>query len=203
MSRANLYARRNRVKIKTSRFGELEVNQDDIIKFKDGILGFEQYKNFIVIDPSDSTLILWMQSLDNSQIAFPVIEPQIFKVDYCPVLMPNDMNALALENPADAKVYTILTIPSDFSQMSANLKAPIIVNSKKNNAKQVVLQDNKLVVKFEMYKDLKRAIANFSTSDDFKRTHIAPVKRFNPESESQFEEMEEIVINTSKENELD
>lgn len=168
------------MKIRTTRFGEIEINQQDIIHFKEGILGFEQYKNFTIVDPNDTTLIMWMQCIDSPQIAFPIIEPQIFKQDYCPVLMPADMNSVELTQPNDARVYTILTIPADFTLMNANMKAPIIINIKKNIARQIVLQDNKLVVKYEMYKDLKRAISGFATSDDFKRTTIAaPIKSFN------------------------
>lgn len=175
------------MKIKTTRFGEIEVNQQDIIRFKEGILGFEQYKNFTIVDPNDTTLIMWMQCIDAPQIAFPVIEPQIFKADYCPILMPTDMNAIELLQPADSKVYTILTIPADFTQMNANLKAPIVINLKKNIAKQIVLQDNKLTVKHEMYRDLKRAISGFATSDDFKRTNLSPIRSFTPEMELEHE----------------
>ncbi len=187
LCRSNTLAPEEWVKIKTTRFGEIEVNQQDIIKFKEGILGFEQYKNFTIVDPNDTTLIMWMQCVDAPQIAFPIIEPQIFKPDYCPVLMPTDMNSIELQQPMDAKVYTILTIPNDFTQMNANLKAPIIINLKKNIAKQIVLQDNKLTVKHEMYRDLKRAIAGFATSDDFKRTTITPIKSFSPDMEIEVE----------------
>lgn len=169
------------MKINSTRFGELVINQEDIIRFKEGILGFEQYKNFIVHDPNDSTLILWLQSTEATHIAFPIIEPQIFKNDYCPMLMPSDMNSLELLSPNDSKVYTILTIPADFTLMSSNLKAPLIINLKKNIAKQVVLQDNKLTVKHEMYKELKLAISSFNASDDLKRTAAAPIKSFNPD----------------------
>ena len=192
LCRSNTLAPEEWVKFKTTRFGEIEVNQQDIIKFKEGILGFEQYKNFTIVDPNDTTLIMWMQSVDAPQIAFPIIEPQIFKPDYCPVLMPTDMNSIELQQPMDAKVYTILTIPSDFTQMNANLKAPIVINLKKNIAKQIVLQDNKLTVGHEMYRDLKRAISSFATSDDLKRTTIAPIKSFNPDMEISLDNNESV-----------
>lgn len=157
--------------ISTTRFGELKINENDVLAFNDGILGFENLKNFIVVDPGDSTLILWLQSVDKSDIAFPIIEPKIFKPDYVAKLLPMDMDAVELESLNDAKIYTVLTIPSDLTKMSANLKAPIVINNKKNLAKQIVLQDSKLPVQFEMYKDLKTYIVNYS-SDDAKRTDV-------------------------------
>lgn len=160
------------VKVNTTRFGELQVNQEDIINFSEGVLGFENLKKFFVVDPGDSTLILWLQSTEDEKIAFPIIEPKIFKPDYVAKLLPADMNSVKLENLTDAKIYSILTIPSNITEMSANLKAPIVINNTKNIAKQIVLQDNKLSVKFEMYKELKSFIVAYS-SDDSKRTNIS------------------------------
>jgi flagellar assembly factor FliW len=159
------------VKVSTTRFGELQVNKDDIINFQEGLLGFENLKQFFVVDPGDSTLILWLQSTDDGKVAFPIIEPKIFKPDYVAKLLPADMKSVELESIGSAKIYSILTIPSNISEMSANLKAPIVINNEKNVAKQIVLQDNKLSVKHEMYKELKTYIVNYA-SDDSKRTNV-------------------------------
>jgi len=161
------------VKVKTTRFGELEVNTNDIVTLPDGLLGFEQLKKYFVVDPGDSTLILWLQSIDQEKVAFPILEPKIFKPDYIAKLLPADLNGLELDTLQTAKVYSILTIPSNVTEMSANLKAPIIINSNKKIGKQIVLQDSKLSVKHEMYKELKTYIVNFS-SDDMKRTSYEP-----------------------------
>lgn len=163
------------MKVNTTRFGELQVNKEDIINMSEGILGFENLKKFFVVDPGDSTLILWLQSIEDEKIAFPVIEPKIFKPDYTAKLLPSDMNSVELESLNQAKIYSILTIPSDISQMSANLKAPIVINNEKQIAKQIVLQDSKLSVKYEMYKELKSFIVAFS-SDDSKRTNVSAPK---------------------------
>lgn len=160
------------MRVNTTRFGELEVNSEDIVNFTEGLLGFDKLKKFFVVDPGDSTLILWLQSVEDEKVAFPIIEPKIFKPDYIAKLLPADMNSVQLENVSHAKIYSILTIPSDITQMSANLKAPIVINNEKKIARQIVLQDNKLSVKFEMYKELKSFIVAYS-SDDSKRTNIS------------------------------
>jgi flagellar assembly factor FliW len=157
------------VKITTTRFGELEVKRGDIIHFKEGLLGFENLKKFFIVDPGDQTLILWFQSIDDENTAFPIIEPSIFHPNYSAKLLPPELSSLELENLSDASVYTILTIPQKVTEMSANLKAPIIINNKNKLARQIVLQDSKLEVRYEMYAELKRSIVNFD-SDDSKRT---------------------------------
>jgi len=159
------------VKINTTRFGELIVDKKDFIKFEDGILGFEHLKKFFIVDPGDQTLILWLQSATDPSTAFPIIEPKIFNPNYVVKLLPAELASLKLESLQDATIYTILTIPSDISQMSANLKAPIAINNQTKMARQIVLQDSKLEVRFEMYKELKKYIVNY-TSDDTRRTNI-------------------------------
>ena len=161
------------MKVKTTRFGELEVNQIDVVVFNDGLLGFENLKKYFVVDPGDSTLILWLQSIDDEKVAFPIIEPKIFKPDYVAKLLPADLNGLELDSLQNAKLYSILTIPANVQEMSANLKAPIVINSAKKVGKQIVLADSKLSVKHEMYRELKTYIVNF-TSDDSRRTTFEP-----------------------------
>lgn len=160
------------MKIKTTRFGELEVDKKDIIEFTEGLLGFENLKKFFIVDPGDQTLILWLQSIDDAATAFPIIEPKIFQPNYMVKLLPVELNSLALENLQNASVYTVLTIPQNVTEMSANLKAPIIINNKTKHARQIVLQDSKLEVRFKMYMDLKKYIVNYA-SDDSKRTNVS------------------------------
>ena len=163
------------MKITTTRFGELEVDKKDIIEFTEGLLGFENLKKFFIVDPGDQTLILWLQSTDDAGTAFPIIEPKIFQPNYMIKLLPVELNSLALENLQNASVYTVLTIPQNVTEMSANLKAPIIINNKTKMSRQIVLQDSKLEVRFKMYMDLKKYIVNYSNnaSDDSKRTNVS------------------------------
>ena len=160
------------MKIKTTRFGELEVDKKDIIEFSEGLLGFEKLTHFFIVDPGDQTLILWLQSTDDATIALPIIEPKIFQPNFMIKLLPIELNSLSLENLQNASVYTVLTIPQNVTEMSANLKAPIIINNKTKMARQIVLQDSKLEVRFKMYLDLKQYIMNYS-SDDSKRTNVS------------------------------
>jgi flagellar assembly factor FliW len=167
------------VKIKTTRFGELEVDKKDIIEFSEGLLGFEKLTRFFIVDPGDQTLILWLQSTDDASIALPIIEPKIFQPNFMIKLLPIELNSLNLENLQNASVYTVLTIPQNVTEMSANLKAPIIINNKTKMARQIVLQDSKLEVRFKMYLDLKQYIMNYS-SDDSKRTNVSAPKSNEP-----------------------
>jgi flagellar assembly factor FliW len=141
--------------IKTGRFGQLTVGDDETILVPQGILGFPEYKKFCLVDTGDDTLILWLQSLENPDIAFPVLEPKIFKADYTARLSAAELRELKLENINHSVVFSILTIPEDVSRMTANLKAPLVINLKEQIARQVVLQENEYNLKHEMFKELR------------------------------------------------
>jgi flagellar assembly factor FliW len=172
------------VKVNTTRFGELEVDKKDVITLKDGILGFEQLTKFFVVDPGDQTLILWLQSTEEAGTAFPMLEPKIFKSDYVVKLLPAELLSLELETLAGASIYTILTIPKVVTEMSANLKAPIVINNKTRVARQIVLQDSKLEVRHPMYKELKQSIVSFASDDSVRTKNKPSVAVFNDNNEA-------------------
>ena len=141
--------------IQTGRFGQLTISNEDLIQIPQGIMGFPNLTRFCLVDPADDTLILWLQSLEDAQIAFPVLEPKVFRPDYAARLSAAELRELKLENISQSTVFSILTIPADVTQMTANLKAPLVINLKDQIARQVVLQENEYSVKHLIFKELK------------------------------------------------
>lgn len=141
--------------IKTGRFGQLSVNDNEIIQIPNGIMGFPEFTKYCLVDPGDGTLILWLQSLENSEIAFPILEPRVFKSDYTVRLSGAELRELKLQNMNQSAVFAILTIPQDVTQMTANLKAPLVINLKEQIARQVILQENEYSIKHLMFKELR------------------------------------------------
>lgn len=150
--------------VKTGRFGQLTVGDDEIITIPQGMYGFPEYTKYCLVDPSDDTLILWLQSLDHPEIAFPLLEPKIFRPDYAARLSAAELRELKLENVNQSAVYAILTIPQDVSQMTANLKAPLVINLKEQIARQVVLQENEYSIKHLMFKELRAQLMTIQAS---------------------------------------
>lgn len=141
--------------VKTGRFGSIEVTEDEIIHLSQGLLGFPEFTKFCLVDPGDDVLILWLQSLENPEISFPILEPKIFKLDYTVRLSAQELRELKLENINHSAVFSVLTITDDVAQMTANLKAPIVINLRERIAKQVVLQENEFSIKHPMFKELR------------------------------------------------
>ena len=152
--------------VQTGRFGQIEVSSEEIISIPSGILGFPEDHNFCLVDSGDHTLILWLQSLSNPHLAFPLLEPKVFKPDYLVRLSAAELRELRLTTIKDASVYTILTIPTPMTEMTANLKAPLVINTREKIAKQVVLQENDQPIKFSMFKELRAHLLTMRASSD-------------------------------------
>jgi len=141
--------------VQTGRFGQIEISTDEIITIPSGILGFPEEQDYCLVDSGDDTLILWLQSLTNPHLAFPVLEPRIYKNDYVVRLSASELRELRLDSIKEASVFTILTIPGNLTEMTANLKAPVVINTRSRIAKQVVLQENDQPIKHPMFQELR------------------------------------------------
>lgn len=155
--------------IQTSRFGPVNLQNEDIIDFPEGILGFNDLRKFVLLDDPNDEIFAWLQSCEVAQIAFPVLEPELFSQNYSVSLTKHDIESLGLvaktgQEPR-VRSFSIITIPEDPTQMTANLKAPVVINIEKRMARQVVLQDNNLAIREPIFQKLQsRVVANPQSS---------------------------------------
>ena len=150
--------------IKTSRFGDVGVESSDIVEFVEGMLGFPNLKKFVFLDDPNDTIFAWLQSCEDGGVAFPILEPELFHETYKITLTVQETQELSLPNLNEARLYTIVTIPDDPTQMSANLKAPIVLNPKRRLAKQCVLADNSLAIREPIFSKLQQRLVHNKTS---------------------------------------
>ena len=150
------------MQIQTSRFGVVSIEQEDLVQFPEGILGFNDLSTFVFLEDPNDDIFAWLQSCENPAIAFPVLEPELFADDYAVKLAKNDIQALRLKDDTNGfRVFTIITIPEDPTKMTANLKAPVVVNVNERIARQCVLQDNRLAICEPIFLKLQqRVVAN-------------------------------------------
>jgi len=127
--------------VKTTRFGEIDVDESRVVEMRGGILGFDHLRRFILIVQDEKTPFCWLQSLEDGAVAFVVINPFIVKPDYEPVVPDGDIDRLEIERAEDVVLLAIVTIRTEPFAVSANLRAPLVVNVKKMAAKQVILED--------------------------------------------------------------
>lgn len=124
-----------------TRFGDMEVNEEKVITFTNGILGLEQYKRYILLDHPGTDAVKWLQSVEEPEIALPVTNPSYFYPDYTPKISRENLHNLDIKSPEDAVVLCIVTIPGDTKKITVNLKAPIIVNTAQRLADQLIAEN--------------------------------------------------------------
>ncbi len=123
--------------ISTSRFGQVELKQEDVLNFPEGLLGFADLRKFVLLDDPNDEIFAWLQSCEAPQIAFPVLEPELFAPQYKTTLTKSDLEALKMTSHEKASYFSIVTIPDDPTLMTANLKAPVVVNVKRAHGTSV------------------------------------------------------------------
>ena len=143
----------------TKFFGKIDIEDDKIIEFPMGIIGFENLKKFALIYDSEKekrSKISWLQSMEEPLMVLPVINPIDITEEYTPII--EDGLTKTIGDPADADILILVTmsIPSDITKMTANLKAPIIINTVNRQAMQVIAENEDYLIKYNVYDAIER-----------------------------------------------
>lgn len=141
------------MRIETSRFGVIEIAEDRILEFSEGLVGFPALKRFLVIDDENSAPFRWLQSLDEADLAYVAVEPKWVMPSYQLDLPPSVAAGLGIGQPDDMSVLVIVTIPEDPREMTANLRGPLVFNATSRKAAQLVLDDDNLPHQFRIISD--------------------------------------------------
>jgi flagellar assembly factor FliW len=129
------------MKVETSRFGTLDISEKEIVRFPEGLYGFEKETEFTLLpfNPNVESPMEWMQSLKSTHLAFVITDPYLYLPDYKLKLSEEDKKRVELEDDDLHLTRAIVTIPENYYEMTANLIAPLVINKEKGIAKQFVL----------------------------------------------------------------
>ena len=146
------------MKIDTKYFGEIEIDNDKIIHFENGIMGFEEYVHYtLIFNAEKKGNIMWLQSLDEPELAFTVMDPMKIVPEYNPVVEDEWLAPLGeVETEDDYFLLSVVTVPSDLTKMTANLKAPIVINMKTMKACQIIVNNDDYQVRYNVYDCVKK-----------------------------------------------
>ena len=142
------------MKINTTRFGTIEIDENKIIHFVKGILGFPDDKRYALIPHREGSPFFWLQSVDTPELAFVVINPALVVSDYSFEISDEIQKELELTSSKQAEVLVIVTIRNGDQdskpKISVNLLGPLVINIEKRLARQVVLDPNQYPVRFDL-----------------------------------------------------
>ncbi len=122
-----------------TRFGEVEYDPDNLLHFPVGMIGFPNLHHFIVMPNKKQGPLFWIQSVDDSDIAFVLTDPTNFFLDYKVLPDTSERSTLQIEEDDECYSLTVVTVPPD-QKITINLSAPILFSPKTNRAIQIILE---------------------------------------------------------------
>ena len=144
--------------IKTKIFGDVEISDEKILTFEDGIIGFPDLKHFTLLHDEEKGTdagIRYFQSIEEPAFAMPVMNPLMVCENYNPQVSDEFLASLGDLKDENIVVLVTVTVPTDLTKMTVNLQGPIIINSDEKKGAQIIVEGNDYPVRYPIYEILK------------------------------------------------
>jgi len=155
------------VKFDTARFGEVEIAESEVLTLPEGLLGFQPIRRYAILKDPEEEPFLWLQSMDEASLSFVVVDPFIFFPGYEIQIKSQELSSIQLDDLSNATVLVIVTVPEEPMDLTANLRGPLVINTHVNQAKQLVLIDDKYHTKHYLLKDIPPFLADPASPENF------------------------------------
>ena len=144
----------------TKDYGTIEYEESDLIHFTDGLFGFNDLKDYVplVLDENEDNSILMLQSVENTDVAFVIINPFSLDPDYNPVLSPEELSYLGVKSEDDLSYYVICVLRKNHLENTVNMKAPVVINPDKRIGMQVILNQSEY--------EFRKKLSSFTTDQE-------------------------------------
>ena len=141
----------------TKAFGKIDIDPMQIISFQEGLFGFSGYEDFALIEDREDSPFKWLQSVQDTELAFVLIQPELFLAEeYVPSVAKADLEILEAQSVEECLVFAIVTIPEkDPRSMTANLQGPVLINAKKRIGRQAISNNDKHSVRVPILEQLE------------------------------------------------
>lgn len=142
----------------TRLFGEIDIEDDKLITLENGMIGLPEYRKFALIFDEEKGIkessVMWFQSMDDPDTAFPVMQPNLVKPDYNPTVNEEVLSSLGTLHEANTYILVTLTASKELKKTSVNLKAPIVINTDSRKGCQIIVEDD-YPIKYNIYDAVK------------------------------------------------
>lgn len=125
--------------ITTTRFGKVAIDPEDILLFTTGVLGFEDCQHWVLLADADNSSVGWLQSISRPEVAMAVVSPRRYVPGFQLRVMRGDLTSLQLA--ATDRAYVLVLLSNHDGTITANLKAPVVINLQRRLGRQVVSLD--------------------------------------------------------------
>ncbi len=149
--------------IKTRCFGEIDLEEDKILTFERGLIGFENCRQFTILyDNEEGTVsenpgsISWLQSIEEPGLALPIVNPLFVKPDYNPIVEDELLRHIGELTETNVVLFLALNVPENLEKMTVNLMAPLIINADTKCGAQIIVENDDYPIKFNVYETFKK-----------------------------------------------
>jgi flagellar assembly factor FliW len=141
------------MRVKTKAYGEIDADERQLVSFPGGLLGFEKFKDYILLDARQKPFF-YLQSIDVPDLAFILIDPFLFRPDYSLDVNDDSLDDIGVSRPNEVLIFAIVTVPVEGGSVTANLMGPLIINKANRLGIQTVLGDSRWRVKHDIMAEL-------------------------------------------------
>ena len=131
--------------VQTTRFGPVEVDEQRIITFPKGLLGFPKYQRYVLLQPAEDSYFYWLQSAEAADLAFVVTDPSLFVASYRVPLKSEQMQELGMDKLEEAQVFVIVNKRGNL--LTGNLQGPLVIHVGRRTGEQLVLSDRRFTTR--------------------------------------------------------
>ncbi|HOJ47959.1 MAG TPA: flagellar assembly protein FliW [Bacillota bacterium] len=139
--------------IKTKDFEYIEISEEDIISFPNGVYGFEDTKKFVILKNPENIWMMYLQSAENEDPRFILLDPFMIFEDYNPLLPEGAFELLGASDKKDLNFFVVTVVPENIKDMTVNLKSPVVINFDKKIGAQVILENKEYTVRTRVFPD--------------------------------------------------
>ena len=141
------------IEIVTKAHGKMEISEDSVITIPEGLFGFEKFTKYAIVD-SDYEPFLWLQSMEDPNLAFLIVDPFLICSYYETDIDDDSLSKIDVKKPEDIIIMTIVTVPQDGSAITANFQGPLVINKHSKKCIQAILSDNRWSTKVNIIEAL-------------------------------------------------
>jgi len=134
-------------KVISTPIGNVTYTDQEILLFPEGIIGFEDKSKFVICSQKGLEPIQWLISVDDASLQLPIIDPFLIKKDYKAFTSNGELQSIGLEEVMKGKLYVIVTVGRDVNHVTANLRGPVVINTKRKLGKQIILSESSYSLK--------------------------------------------------------
>lgn len=142
------------MKAMTKYFGEVDIAEDKVLDFPNGIIGFENLHKFAIIydiDRGEEANVSYLQSLEEPLLVLPVMNPLVVLDQYNPMVEDEFLEPLGMPKEDELLVLLAMTVPSDLTKMTVNMKAPFVINTRLRKGAQIIVENTDYQIRFPIY----------------------------------------------------